>query len=219
MRSDTHPAHPRIPTCPHCWRLGTTPEAEVRLGFIHHNLMLVKKRLHLARAKANSALRHGGFSRAAASLCSQHVPVHRFASSATSRGLPNFLDPRGPRAHILCSPIRLSSPRFSCTSTSPFPPDTPDYSTRAHFLSTQERALSIPTRLYASYMSPFTILFTLLTLYSRLLYLVPILYPVSSNATSPKALFPSPTSFPTFLLFTQFALRHSKTPFDTILYL
>ncbi len=117
--------------------------------------MLVKKRLHLARAKANSALRHGGFSRAAASLCSQHVPVHRFASSATSRGLPNFLDPRGPRAHISCSPIRLSSPRFSCTSTSPFPPDTPDYSARAHFLSTQERALSIPTRLYASYMSPF----------------------------------------------------------------
>ncbi len=40
MRSDTHPAHPRIPTCPHCWRLGTTPEAEVRLGFIHHNRCL-----------------------------------------------------------------------------------------------------------------------------------------------------------------------------------
>src|SRR5260370_19394679 len=33
-------AHPRIPTCPHCWRLGTTPEAEVRLGFIHHNRCL-----------------------------------------------------------------------------------------------------------------------------------------------------------------------------------
>ncbi len=48
--------------------------------------------------------------------------------------------------------VRLDS---LCTSTSPFPPDTPDYSARAHFLSTQERALSIPTRLYASYMSPF----------------------------------------------------------------
>ena len=39
---------------------------------------------------------------------------------------------------------------------------------------------------------------------------------MSSNATSPKALFPSHTSFPTLLLFTQFALRYSKTPFDTI---
>jgi hypothetical protein len=47
-------------------------------------------------------------------------------------------------------------------------------------------------------------------LYFRLSYLVPIVYPVSSNATSPKALFPSPTSFPSLLLFTQFALQCSK---------
>src|SRR5258707_13373645 len=143
-------AHPRIPTCPHCWRLGTTPEAEVRLGFIHHNLMLDTKRLHLARAKANSALRHGGFSRAAASLCSQHVPVHRFASSATSRGLPNFLDPRGPRADISCSPIRLSSPRFSLYIYLPVSAWSSRLLSACPLPFNTERALSIPTRLYAS---------------------------------------------------------------------
>src|SRR5258707_15879477 len=51
---------------------------------------------------------------------------------------------------------------------------------------------------------------TLLTLYFCLSHLVPIVYPVSSNATSPKAPFPSPTSFPTFLLFSQFASQYSK---------
>jgi hypothetical protein len=33
---------------------------------------------------------------------------------------------------------------------------------------------------------------------------------MSSNTTSPKALFPLPTSFPLFLLSTQFALQYSK---------
>src|SRR5258707_8905702 len=40
--------------------------------------------------------------------------------------------------------------------------------------------------------------------------MAPIVYPVSSNATSPKSLFPSLTSFTTFLLFSQFASQYSK---------
>jgi hypothetical protein len=57
--------------------------------------------------------------------------------------------------------------------------------------------------------------------YQRLFFLsfVPstITYPVSSNATSPKALFPSPTDIPTLLLFTQLVLRYSKIPLHAIL--
>src|SRR5258707_1127021 len=93
---------------------------------------------------------HGGFFPHRSS-CSQHAPVHRrFASWATSHGLPTFWIPVGlvltPRALPFVS-VRLV---FLCTSTSPSPPDTSYYSARAHSLSTQERALSIPTRLLAS---------------------------------------------------------------------
>ena len=118
--------------------------------------MLVKKRLHLACAKANSALHHGGFSHAAASLCSQHILVHCFASLATSHGLPNFLDPRGPCAHISCSPICLSLPRFSLyiylpvstwysrlLSTCPLP------------FNTRVRAVNTYLIIHFKYMSPF----------------------------------------------------------------
>src|SRR5229473_1939137 len=67
-----------------------------------------KKDRDLGRSTNLVVLLGGFFSRC--SSCSQHAPVHHFASWATSRGLPTFLDPRGPRAHISCSPIRLSSP-------------------------------------------------------------------------------------------------------------
>ncbi len=103
--------------------------------------------------------------------------------------------------------VRLDS---LCTSTSPFPPDTLDCSARAHFLSTQSaRCQPLPnyTPQIHEFLSPF--FFILLTLLLRLSYLAPIVYPVPSNTTSPKAHFPSPTSFPTFLLFTQFAPVHS----------
>jgi len=64
------------------------------------------------------------------------------------------------------------------------------------------RCQSLPDYLLQINEFPFTIFPTLLTLFFRLLHLVPIVHPVSSNATSPKALFPSPTSFkfPTLLL-------------------
>src|SRR5260370_18546251 len=168
------------------------------------------------------------------SSCPQHAPVHRFASWATSRGLSKFWIPVGlvltSRALPFVS-VRLDS---LCTSTSPFPPGPLDYSARAHFLSTQERALSIPTRLYASYMSPFyySLYITDPLLSSFILSTDPLprvikrdepkgSIPLAQRLYSPcpKALFPLPTSFPTFLLFTQFVLHHSTTPFDTILYL
>ncbi len=57
------------------------------------------------------------------SSCSQHAPVHRFASWATSRGLPNFWIPVGlvPTSHAL--PFTSVCFKFLCTSTSPFPHD------------------------------------------------------------------------------------------------
>src|SRR5260370_17848852 len=79
------------------------------------------------------------------SVCSQHAPVQRFASWATSRGLPTFWIPVGlvltSRALQFIS-VRLDS---LCTSPSPFPPDCLDYSARAHSLSTQSaRCQSLP---------------------------------------------------------------------------
>src|SRR5258708_20175875 len=81
------------------------------------------------------------------SLCSQHAPVHHFASWATSRGLPTFWIPVGlvftSRALTFVS-VRLDS---LCTSTSPFPPGPLDYSSLAHSLSPHELPLSLPTRI------------------------------------------------------------------------
>ncbi|SRR5258708_7587513 len=57
------------------------------------------------------------------SSCSQHAPVHRFPSWATSRGLLNFWIPVGivPTSRALpFTSVRLDS---LCTTTSPFPPD------------------------------------------------------------------------------------------------
>src|SRR5258708_21720012 len=79
------------------------------------------------------------------SSCSQHAPVHRFASWATSRGLPTFWIPVG--LVLTSHALQFVSVRlvFLCTSTSPFPPDTSYYSARAHFLSTQSaRCQSLP---------------------------------------------------------------------------
>jgi len=87
---------------------------------------------------------HGGFF-SCCSLCSQHAPVHRFASWATSHGLPTFWIPVGLVLTSYVLPfvsVRLDS---LCTSTSPFPPDHLDYSVRAHSLSTQSaRYQSLP---------------------------------------------------------------------------
>src|SRR5258708_3244157 len=119
------------------WVLSTTTLCLLRSGCI------------LAPAKPNSALRHGGFSRAAACADSTlrcTAPPHGPLRVA----YPTFWIPVGLvlTSHALpFVSVRLDS---LCTSTSPFPPDIPDYSARAHFLSTQERALSIPTRLYTS---------------------------------------------------------------------
>src|SRR5260370_20431360 len=106
--------------------------------------MLVKKRLYLVHSKANSTLRHGRFSRATA--CADNMlqcttlpygPLHV--------AYPTFWIPVGlvltSRALPFVS-VRLDS---LCTSTFPVLPDTPDYSACAHFLSTQECALSIST--------------------------------------------------------------------------
>src|SRR5258708_22344939 len=122
-----------------------------------------------------------------------------------------FLDPRGPRTHISCSHIRLSSPRFSLYIYLPAFAWSSRLLSACPFPFNIERALSTPTQLYAS--NPgvsFTIFLTLLTLLLRLLHLVSIASPVSSNATSPKALFPSLTSFPIPLMFSQFASQYSK---------
>ena len=151
------------------------------------------------------------------SSCSQHAPVHRFASWATSRGLPNFWIPVGlvPTSHAL----PFASVRFDslCTSASPFPPDTLDYSARAHFLSTQSaRCQPLPnyTPQIHEFLSPF--FFILLTLLLRLSYLAPIVNPVSSNATSPKAHPPRLLHFRS--LYCSLSLRPSiqRTSFHTI---
>lgn len=41
-QSDNHLAHPKILNCPHCRWLGTTPEAQVQLGVVHHNCKAAK---------------------------------------------------------------------------------------------------------------------------------------------------------------------------------
>ncbi len=178
--------------------------------------MLVKKRLHLARAKTNSALRHGGFSRAAA--CA-HSTLRCTASphGPLRVAYPTFWIPVGlvltSRALPFVS-VRLDS---LCTSTSPFPPDTLDCSARAHFLSTQSaRCQPLPnyTPQIHEFLSPF--FFILLTLLLRLSYLAPIVNPVSSNATSPKAYPPRLLHFRS--LYCSLSLRPSiqRTSFHTI---
>ena len=54
--------------------------------------------------------------------------MHCFASWATSRGLLNLLDPRGPRARISCPLIRLRLPRFPYIFASLLQPGILDYS-------------------------------------------------------------------------------------------
>src|SRR5258708_29446004 len=94
--------------------------------------------------RLESTVHRGGFF-SRCSSCSQHAPVHRFASWATSRGLPTFWIPVGLVLTSCVLPfvsVRLDS---LCTSTSPFPPDRLDYSARAHSLSTQSaRCQSLP---------------------------------------------------------------------------
>src|SRR5258708_3514442 len=90
----------------------------------------------------------GFFSRR--SFCSQHAPVHHFPSLATSRGLPTFWIPLGLVFTSLTLTFFSYRLDFSCTSSSPFPPCPLEFSARAHSLSTQERALSIPSRISAS---------------------------------------------------------------------
>src|SRR5258708_4137625 len=79
------------------------------------------------------------------SSCSQHAPVHRFASWATSHGLPTFWIPVGLVLTSRALPFASVRLVFLCTSTSPFLPDTSYYSVRAHSLSTQSaRCQSLP---------------------------------------------------------------------------
>ena len=126
--------------------------------------------------------------------------MHRFASWATSRGLPTFGSPWASCSHLVLSnssqfasfffvhlPLRFRlTPRITQRVPIPF----------------QHRARAVNPYPIIRFkpMSFFHYFLTLLTLLLRLLHLVSITYPVSSNATSPKALFPSPISFPTFLL-------------------
>src|SRR5260221_8675984 len=86
---------------------------------------------------AMSHLRGSGRFFSCCSLCSQHAPVHHFASWATLCGLPTFWIPMGLMltSHVLpFISVHLDS---LCTSTSLFPPDCLDYSAHAHSLSTQ----------------------------------------------------------------------------------
>ncbi len=89
------------------------------------------------QSQATSHLRGSGRFFSCCSLCSQHAPVHHFASWATLCGLPTFWIPMGLMltSHVLpFISVHLDS---LCTSTSLFPPDCLDYSAHAHSLSTQ----------------------------------------------------------------------------------
>src|SRR5229473_1962261 len=89
------------------------------------------------QSRATSHLRGSGRFFSRCSSCSQHAPVHRFASWATSRCLPTFWIPMGLVLTPYVLPFVSVCLDSLCTSTSPFPPDRLDYSARAHSLSTQ----------------------------------------------------------------------------------
>src|SRR5229473_5940949 len=89
------------------------------------------------QSRATSHLRGSGRFFSRCSSCSQHAPVHRFASWATSRCLPTFWIPVGLVLTPYVLPFVSVHLDSLCTSTSPFPPDRLDYSARAHSLSTQ----------------------------------------------------------------------------------
>src|SRR5260370_17698593 len=145
----------------------------------------------------------GGFSRATARAHST------LRCTASPHGPPrvallNFWTP----ADLVLAPCASYSLQFCldslCTSPSPFPPDSLDYSARAHSLSARSaRCQFLPEYLLQIHELSFTIFPTLLTVFYCHSYLVSILYPVVSNVTSPKAHFPSPTSSPLFLFSPQ----------------
>jgi hypothetical protein len=148
-----------------------------------------------------TSLDPGGFSRGAARAhstlrctVSPHGPL-RVA-------YPIFGSPWASCPHL----VLTRSPQFASIFFVPIPPRFPlilSITQRVPILF-QHRAHAVNPYSITCFksMSPFHYFLYILTLYSRLSYLVPIAYPVSSNATSPKALFPSPTSFPPLLLFT-----------------
>ena len=98
-----------------------------------------------------------------------------------------------------------------CTSTSPFPPDTLDYSARAHFLSTQSaRCQSLPdyTLQIHEFLSPFFLYITNTFTSSFILSTDRLSRVIKRD--EPKGSPPSLTSFPIPLLFSQFASQYSK---------
>jgi len=153
------------------------------------------------------------------SRCSEarsSAPLHLMGSLCVA--LLNFLDPRGPRAHISCYLVRFRLPRFPLHSCPPCPPDILHYTACAYSL--QHRACAVNS--YPTICFKYTSLFHYFLYFTNTFFssfiASTITYPVSSNVTSPKALFPSPSVLNFRLFYCLTSLCSDTQRLHSILY-